>query len=509
MALFFIFNTALQAQLKPYEAIGEMIKQNVTSPINPTYKVPNGTVNLNAYLTSAISVGDAVSKPLSYFVTSASGNYYVNYSLTSTILERGKSFNLVLSSNKTESVSSVNAFVFADWNRDGVFETNLGKHTINNLNNDVAGVSLNVAIPADAELGKTRIRVHYTSNNLASIEPEANVSSGLIYDFVVFVTEKTEQSNLQLSVTSNNTNFGNAIIVTEASSTDGRYPSGTSIELKALKNGDANFVGWSNGTTIVSTDENYSFTLTENTYLIAIFKTLTATLEAPQISSAEKPIWYQIKNAQTDNRLNCFLAYTEQIPTGYPTKLRIEKPEDFTDKFLWRLEASENGMVKLVNKGSNKQIFPTSDALNVNVEVAETGSDFMVTPSGHSNGSYSIKYNNRNDRLLNGGIPYNVVLYNAGVGTGSGWFFYRVPLTTTSTQNIEDSSINYAIHQDILTINGLNKGDKIAVYNLLGHKVKSALANDGANSIRINEKGVHIVTISNANNYKSVKKILF
>lgn len=497
----------LSAQLKPYDEVGEMIKINATSPVNPTYKVPCGTVNFSAFLTSAITAGDAVKLPLSYFSTNASSGYYINYSFTSTVLERGKSCQLTLTTNKTTTVPSVNAYVFADWNADGVFETNLGKYNVANLSNAVAGTNVDIGIPADAHLGKTRIRVHFTSADLASVEADAPMTSGYIYDFVLFVTEKTIQNDLLLTVSSNNIDFGAAIINTPSPTSNGRYPAGTVMEIQAIKKDLSNFVGWSNGTSIVSTEPLFSFPLNQHTYLIALFETLTATLEAPVASTDADPVWYQIKNAQTDVRLNRFIAYSTNIPAGYTTELRIEKPEDFTDKFLWRLQASANGLVKLVNKGTNKQIYSAGGGLNEVVTVADLGSDFFITPSGNPNGSYSVKYNNLSTRLLNGGIPFNIVLYDAGVGTGSGWYFYRVPILS-STKSVENPNIKVLVNQNNIRVEGIERGDLINIYNLLGHDKMKLVAADIYHSFQFEEKGLFIVTVSNQNGFKQVKKIL-
>ncbi len=509
VALFFILFPELRAQLKPYEEIGEMIKQNITSIQNPTYKLPSGNLNLGTYLTSAISVGDAVSKPLAYLASSPANNYYVNYSLRPAVFERGKSFNLVLTSNKIASTAAVHAYVFADWDRDGVFEVDLGKHSIPDRNIEVAGVSLNVSIPEDAKLGKSRIRIYFTTYNTPSMQPDANLRSGTLYDFVVFVSEKTEQTKLLLNVSSNNIDFGNAVILTESATADGRYDAGTSVEIEAICGPKSVFVGWSNGTKIVSTSQNYKFTLTEHTHLIALFNAPTVTLEEPQPSTADNPIWYQIKNAQTDSRIDRFIAYTETIPEGYTTALRIEKPADLSDKFLWRLEPTEDDMVKLVNKGSGKQIYSATGDLNTSISVADEGSSFFVTPSGHSNGSYSIKWNNQNDKLLNGGLAFNIVLYNAGIGTGSGWYFYRVPIYTSTPTTIENSNIKFSYSQNTLRVQGLENGAKIDIYNILGHKVLSSKANTDEVLLQTELKGVHIVTVSDKNGYKTVKKILF
>ena len=187
----FIFNLPLlNAQVKSDGEIGKMIKQNASSVSNPIYKVPCGTINPNTYLTSAVTVGKSVSQPLAYFSTSSPTSHYINYSVTSTKLVRGKSFKLNLTANKTDNIPSAYVYAFADWNRDGSFETSLGKYKMTSHNKREPKVSIPIAIPHNAATGKTRIRIHYTSNELSSVGADNEMNAGYIYDFTVFVIEK-------------------------------------------------------------------------------------------------------------------------------------------------------------------------------------------------------------------------------------------------------------------------------------------------------------------------------
>ncbi len=187
----FIFNLpTLNAQIKSEEKIEKMIKQNATSLSNPIYKVPCGTINPNSYLTSAVTVGKSVSQPLAYFSATSPSSHYINYSVTSTILVRGKTFRLNLTANKAGNIHSTYAYAFADWNRDGSFETYLGKYIIISHKKHEPKVSIPIAIPQNAATGKTRIRIHYTSNELSSVGADNEMNAGYIYDFTVFVIEK-------------------------------------------------------------------------------------------------------------------------------------------------------------------------------------------------------------------------------------------------------------------------------------------------------------------------------
>ena len=337
---------------------------------------------------------------------------------------------------------------------------------------------------------------YFTTTNLATVNPTDVMASGYIYDFVLFTTENSGTSSTALvAVSSNNTSWGNAIVKTDSPTSDGKYPLNSSVTVQAIKANLCDFIGWSNGIEIVSTQAEYTFTVNAPVYLIAVFNTLTTILETPQTSTAGAPVWYQIKNAQTDDRLNRFIAYEESIPAGYTTALRIQKPEDLTDKFLWRLEASNNEMVKVVNRGANMQI--TSTGVNgVTLTASAVGSDFMLAPSGNANGSFSLKYNNVGTSLLNGDLGYKLLLYNGGAGTGSGWYFYRVPADLFSgISKTNNSKYNVYSKQDFLFLEGMESGSQVNVYNLLGHSLLKYQVNSDKEQVSFSQKGVFLVLV--------------
>lgn len=509
MFLYLFCNNAT-AQLKPYEQIGSKILQNHQSASNPVYQVPCGSSNPVCYLNMAFATGLSVVQPLSYFITESPASYYINYSLQPFVCERGKSMKVVLSANKTGATTTeAYAYAFADWNRDGIFETNIGKYTIPGLNTEgISGVNIPVDIPASASLGKTRLRIYLTNKVLTTVNSTDQVSGGYIYDFVCFINENTGANNgVAVHVSSANVNWGSAIIQTSSPTSNNRYASGSAVTVRAVKASQVKFTGWSNGTQIVSTQEEYTFTATEPTYLVALFEKTTVSLEAPQTSTTENPVWYQIKNAQTDARLNRFLAYEPIIPAGYITQLRIEKPEDFTDRFLWRLEAGTNNQVKLVNKGTNKRII-ADGTLSTALNVDDTGSEFQVVSSGAANGSYSIKWNSMNDKLLNGGLSYNVVLFNGGVGTGSGWYFYRVPPDLLSSNIKIENTYKIYLSNGFLHAENVRPGSNVIVYNLLGSEMMRVNVQSNHLSEPFEAKGVFVAVVRTAEAKYSTVKIM-
>ncbi len=510
------FSSLLFAQtttLKPYEQIGEMIKTNAVSPENAVYKIPCGSANASFYLIFALTSGEAVQKPITYIpnVLPPSG-YYINFSKIPTFIERGKSFDLVVTPKVANStITSVFTYAFVDWNRDGVFENDLGKKEITGFaGRTVTGTKYSISVPADAPLGKTRIRVRLSSVNSTSYTADDAVTSGYIYDFPVFVTEKTATTDYLLNVSSSNLNLGVAIIESASSTNDGRFPAGTNVTVKAVKGNVSTFTGWTDGLNILSTDETYTFPLSKPQYLIALFSAPTPVLEAPQVSTSSNPIWYQIKNAQTDNRLNTFISYETTIPSGYSTQLRIQKPEDTTDKFLWRLEASVNGMVKLVNRGTNKQIYSATGSTTDPLNVADIGSDFYVYPVANANGSYTVDYNKQTDKHLNGGTIYNILLYSGGIGTGSGWYFYRVPteLIPSSTAKISEPYFDVHYSSKVINFKNLKIGDHVGIYDLSGHKLAGFKSNSQNASYDFSEKGIFIIAVQSADGQLFIKKII-
>ena len=324
---------------------------------------------------------------------------------------------------------------YTDWNRDGVFEKESRPAQVAASTKSFVQT---IAIPENAELGKTRIRIRIESTTPSSADASI---SGRVYDFVVYVLEASDRTDRFISVSSNNDELGTAIIETPANDA-GRYEIGT------------------------------QFTVTKSTSLIAVFEAAVPVLATPEISTAEDPIWYQIMNAHTDtNRKERYIAYDTNTGGDYSTALRVEKPANQTDKFLWRLEDAGNNRVYIVNKGTNLQI-SGSKVLEKEYFTASTlGSQFTIESSGHENGSYSIKYEGDNSYLLNAQDgTWGVVLYNAGIGTGSGWYFYRVPLKTPTGIENGDRSVAPKAHlyDGRLSITGLDGRNTIKAVSLSG-----------------------------------------
>ena len=468
LMFFLLFLSTLFTGLKAQEYITDnpfetMIRLGSMNVKNPIYQMPSGQAG-SAYIVSAITSGDAVRYPLGYTVASTPDRHFIIVSKATTLVEKERQFDLIIEENV--SISGQFVTIYTDWDRDGVFVS----QDQSSLSMRDKGFTASFQVPADAELGKARIRVRLDSSRPSG--PDVAVSGGRVYDFVVYVMDKTDHDDCYISVSSSNDNLGKAVIETVANA-NGRYDKGSSVTVKAEPSSSAaNFEGWKVGQDIISRDQAYTFTVNESMHIIAVFSTVEPELSAPQTSTEANPIWFQIKNAHTaTERANRYIAYDEN-PTGeYSSNLRAERPADISDKFLWRLESVSGNRVKIINKTSMKQIY-SSGVLETQELTAEVnGSEFVIEPSGNANGSYSIKYEG-NDGL------WKIVLYNAGVGTGSGWYFYRVPFTSTGVENVSVTQVKAFLSDGIVRMKGLPEKCSVKVINLSGQVIGEFVPSD-------------------------------
>ena len=453
----------------PFET---MVRLGRMTPESPIYTMPSGS-NGQTFVTSAITSGDAVDYPLGYTVTSNPSKYFVIVSRQTSLVRRDASFDLVLTTNSAPSASGVT--VWTDWDRDGTYEKAGDEPTI-----DAASRSITqqLSVPADAQLGKTRVRVRLENNAAASADAAMGSGNGKIYDFVIYVLEGEERDDCYVSVASSDTRWGNAYVETTPNE-DGRYAKGTEVTVKAVINEDAEkevtFDGWTLGGETVSTELTYTFTVTESVHLTAMFSVAPPT--PPTVSTEDEPVWYQIMNAHTaSERADRYLAYDTWTDATYSTPLRAEKPADTTDKFLWRLEDAGDGMVRIINRASGLAIHGTDVLESVPLDCTEEGSRFVIENSGAENESWSILFEGKADRLLNAKDgTWSIVLYNAGIGTGSGWYFTEVQVTDpdpgpgdgiNDTDN--DSQVTATLDNGTLHLSGLPAPCSVRAFNLSG-----------------------------------------
>ena len=86
----------------------------------------------------------------------------------------------------TVDPSNYTLSTYTDWNRDGVFEKESRPAQVAASTKSFVQT---IAIPENAELGKTRIRIRIESTTPSSADASI---SGRVYDFVVYVLEASD-----------------------------------------------------------------------------------------------------------------------------------------------------------------------------------------------------------------------------------------------------------------------------------------------------------------------------
>lgn len=219
------------------------------------YFLPCGVLD-EGYIATLDLTGEQVQKELNYQAAKPN-DYYTLYTVEKATVTRGEPFNLAaqLSGMGEGTV----AYVYFDWNRDGLFETVLSY--------DTDEIADEIEVPEDAVVGKSRMRVRITNNALADAEDDA---VGSIYDFIVYVAEP--QAKRLITVRPNGADRGTAAILVgeeQLGSYEANY--GETVTAMATPANDLEFVCWKDNRTVVSADAEYSFTVTEHADLVACF----------------------------------------------------------------------------------------------------------------------------------------------------------------------------------------------------------------------------------------------
>lgn len=227
---------------------------------NQVYELPCGTLG-NRFVARATIDGESVVRPMAYPLPKKSGtsvvassattpaSWYTLYTSDKASLARGTAFDLMVQLNSAP-ITGQAVYVYADWNRDGVFET-MEQLPIKTK------MTATLQVPEEAVPGKTRLRVRLTSNGLTDAEDEV---VGQILDFVVEVVESAPET-FEVKVETNDPTRGTATVSSEAGT--------TTVAAKAL--GNAAFVCWKEGNKLVSVKSEYAFQPTHSATLTAYF----------------------------------------------------------------------------------------------------------------------------------------------------------------------------------------------------------------------------------------------
>ncbi len=457
----------------PFET---MIRLGRMTPQSPIYQMPAGSVS-GGYIMAATTSGDAVIYPLGYVKSSAPGSYFNIVSKETSLLSAGSMFqlNVTMSADPTGKIITT----YTDWDRDGVYESVTDAAQITAT---TKSFTQNITIPEGLAVGKVRVRVRIETSTPSSADATV---AGYLYDFVFYITESstTERTDCFISATSSNTELGTAMIETAANA-NGRYDLGTEVTVKAVINTDAGsdveFKGWQENGDIVSEDLVYTFVVEKSTNLVALFEAPVPELSTPQVSTVENPVWYQIMNAHTsDTRKERCLAYDTETTTTYSEELRVEKPATTDDKFLWRLEDAGDGYVYIVNRGSDLRVYSTGSTSNTAYLTAETtGSKFTLYANGVTEGNYTIRFEGDDTKRLNAQDgSWGVVLYSEGLGTGSGWYFYKVNVSS-GVETLETEAPKAYLRDGHLTVTGLSGRNTLRTVSLTGQMLGTYVATD-------------------------------
>lgn len=239
------------------------------------YNNPCGHLSGN-YMTQFGMDGEDVPDGISYETASAPTSWHIISTHDKGIVAKGKEFRitatLAATPNKYLSVTA-----HFDWNCDGIFETD---HTLATEGNECHAT---ISVPDNATEKQSRMRIRVNENGLNM--PDDDIE-GVAYDFMITVSQP--RSTRCITTDCNDNGRGTATL-----SADGdTFPVGTTLTATAQANGNSSFICWRNGEQIVSTEAEYTFTVSEDMALIACFSPDTEGVDditavtAPSIQAA-------------------------------------------------------------------------------------------------------------------------------------------------------------------------------------------------------------------------------
>ena len=186
---------------------------------------------------------------------------YGDYTSMSTTLEQGASVTASLTSSSGSGTHA--AAVWIDFNNNYTFESSERVGTQGSIGAS-STVNISLSIPSDAATGSHTMRVVYQWDVEATdIDPCASASYGEGEDYTVTITTPSI-NNYEITATANPTNGGT---VTGA----GSFAEGQTCTLIATPATGYTFTNWTKNGTVVSTNANYSFTVTAAAAYVANF----------------------------------------------------------------------------------------------------------------------------------------------------------------------------------------------------------------------------------------------
>ena len=105
---------------------------------------------------------------------------------------------------------------------------------------------------------------------------------------------------------------------------------------------------------------------------------------------------------------------------------------------------------------------------------------------------------------------WSVVLYNAGIGTGSGWYFYKVPVKTpTAIDAAQQVAPKGRLYDGHLTLTGLDGRNRVRAFSLTGQLLGDFLTTETTfeGDLRYAERFILIAIESATGNHTTLKLI--
>lgn len=261
-----------------------------------TYELPCTAIGTR-YVTRVEINGDGALVPMIYPLPKVSGSTvlktsatkptsgYVLYTQDKATLLAGSTASVTVRTSSKLAASDT-LLLYADWNRDGVFDA------VQGIPATTTNTTVQLAIPATASAGKTRLRLRLTNNGLYEADDE---TTGEALDIVVNVVTKRPEA-YAVSVCSNDTTRGTATITADSES---------EVTVTATPRGNATFSYWKEGNRLVSAKAAYTFTRDHNAALTAYFTpNTTSTAIANLTASASSPLTVCVAVADNRTRLD-------------------------------------------------------------------------------------------------------------------------------------------------------------------------------------------------------------
>lgn len=218
------------------------------------YNNPCGYLSGN-YIKEFCIDGEDVIDGISYESTNAPTSWHILYTHDKGIVSKGKEFHITATLADTPN-KYLSVTAHFDWNCDGVFDT---EHEIAT---DGKECHATISVPANATEKHSRMRIRVNENSLDL--PDDDIE-GVAYDFIITAIQPRDTRCITTGC--NDNHRGNATL-----SADGdTFPIGTTLTATATPNGNSNFICWRNGMQIVSTEAEYTFTVSCDMSLIAYF----------------------------------------------------------------------------------------------------------------------------------------------------------------------------------------------------------------------------------------------